>query len=467
MNPIKAFYNRRNDRLKARGAQVRYDYDRPSEDYDWITINGVHTPIDDAGNISGGAGGKFNGKKYTGSKMQRSKKRQEKVGGGSFKLDKSKIKSKILADAVKKFEKENGRLPDQMDMHELAYLNFGIARNKARKIQSEYRSKYGLSSTNYAEHAEAMEERIKKAEENRDTFERDDPEWERWNTQVERGREHLQQYLDDPDYPKHKKEWDKVKSTVELIDSAREDAKAFLVNKGKNFKSAEEAGAWMEVSGWVKEPAEDKKYPKGYGATPTVSIRNMNRDFAVATAEAIGTFQKAFPKFSGVVSEIALRGMGFGDMGGYQPDIGSVEFASGYFSIDTIAHGRACYDHNVGEGHFPKNTTIDSVPYHEFTHAMEEEMYKFDFRKGKNILGDKRPADVVLDRVSRKLNLLPAETKKKVSKYAEREYWQRPEYVNTEFLAEALSEAYTSPTPRPVAVAAREEFEKLYHEVYD
>ena len=138
MNHIIDDYNRRKKRLARRG--IRLDWERPSEDYDWITINGVHTPIDDGGNIAGGAGGKFKGNKYTGSKMQRSKKRQAKVSSGSsFKLDKKSIKNKRLLKDVNDYAKaHDGQLPDRETMDEFSSLNFGAARLKLKKVQDAY-----------------------------------------------------------------------------------------------------------------------------------------------------------------------------------------------------------------------------------------------------------------------------------------------------------------------------------------
>ena len=462
MDKIKAFYNRRNRRLARRDCGIKHNYDRASDDYDWITINGAHVPINKNGTIVGGAEGEFKGEKYTGSKAE---KNSEK---GSFKLNKSAVKSKTLKKAVSNYEKEHdGQLPGQMEMHDLAYTNLGVARMKARRIQNEYARKYGFFTINHAEQAEWLERKIEEAGPLRDSFDRSDPEWQRWEDNIQKARETLQEHLDDPDYEKHKKDWNKLKGVVEIIDSAKDDAKAFLVNKGKDFKSAEEAGAWIEVSGWVEDPGDDKQNPKEYGTYSNVSIRNMARSFACATAGAIDVFQKKFPKLQAVVTEVALRGMSDGDMGGFDPALCAVEYASGYFSIDMIGRGTRTYEKNVRDGHFPAGTTIDSVPYHEFTHAMEEQFKIYDGNKGKGILGNKRPADVVLERVSKRLNLQPAEAKAKVSIYALREYPERQEYDNAEFLAEALSEAYTSPTPRAVAKAAQEEFEKLYHEIYD
>ena len=449
---------------------MRFDYSRPSSDYDWITINGVHTPIDESGNIAGGANGKFNGKQYTGSKMQRSKKRQEKVGGasGGFKLDKSKIKSKSLSKAVEKYAKEhNGELPSQLEMHDLAFLNLGASRMKARKIQNEYNRKYGIFTVNQAEAAEKLEKKIEEAYSLRDSFDKDDPEWERWDESINRAKARLQEHLDDPDYEKHKKDWERVKKVVDLIDSSREDAKAFLVNKGREFKTAEEVGAWLEVSGWVRDLDDNKNDPANYGEYRTVSINRMDTKFAGALAETIGTFQKDYPKLKDVVTEIALRGMEVGDMGGFDPGTDGIEFASGFFSMENIGRANRVYEERAKTGHFPKGTTVESVGHHEFTHAMEAVMERYDARDGKNVLKGMRPADVVLERVCSKLNLIPIEAKVKVSGYALRDYPSRPEYANTEFLAEAMSEAYTSPNPRPVAVAVREEFTRLYHEIYD
>ena len=75
---IKEYKLRRANRLLERMDSARYDYDRPTDDYDWITIRGQHTPIED-GNIAGGIGGKFKGQKYTGTKMQQSKKRLQRL----------------------------------------------------------------------------------------------------------------------------------------------------------------------------------------------------------------------------------------------------------------------------------------------------------------------------------------------------------------------------------------------------
>ena len=75
---ITEYRKRRAERILNRMDSARYDYDRPTDDYDWITIKGQHTPIDD-GHIVGGIGGKFKGKAYTGSKMQQSKKRMQKL----------------------------------------------------------------------------------------------------------------------------------------------------------------------------------------------------------------------------------------------------------------------------------------------------------------------------------------------------------------------------------------------------
>lgn len=78
LTDIEEFYKRRNQRLKNRGKSVRFDYEKDSSAYDWITISGVHTPIDDNGNI---AGGQFKGNHYTGEKMNRSAKRAASIGG--------------------------------------------------------------------------------------------------------------------------------------------------------------------------------------------------------------------------------------------------------------------------------------------------------------------------------------------------------------------------------------------------
>ena len=467
MNHIIDYYNRRKKRLARRG--IRFDWERPSEDYDWITINGVHTPIDDGGNIAGGAGGKFKGNKYTGAKMQRSKKRQAKVSGGSasFKLDRNKIKSKKLLKDVDNYAKEHdGQLPDKDTMADITGLHYAAAKMKLRKIQDDFKKKYGFHKTNLAESAGSFERRIEDAKKNRDTFEKTDPEWERWNERIEQAQLHLQEYYNDPEYEAHKKDYDRLKKAVEAADSARQDAKAFLVNKGRKFKTAEDAANWLEVSGWISDSSYNTQYPTQYGRLPSVSIDSMSPKFAGGICEAIGQFQNKFSKLSNVLTAVSLIDMWPGEMGGYDPETSRMEFASSYYSLNDMHRGEDSYNENVRKGHFPKGTTTYSVPFHEMTHAVEDKINDYD-RNNEGKLGGRKVSDIVLERVSKRLNLMPAETKAKVSRYAMREYPTRPEYANVEFLAEAISEAYTSESPREVARLAAEEFEKIYHEIFD
>ena len=234
-----------------------------------------------------------------------------------------------------------------------------------------------------------------------------------------------------------------------------------MYNKGNGFRSTAEVGAYVESTGWVSEvTAEDILNRK----KTNVHIDSMSLEFAVPFANAIDTFSNSFPKMSDVCSAVFTDYLERGAIGCYSDDSHVVSFGANYVAKGEYAKGSAEYRRFASTGQFPKGTELGSTAYHEITHAMENRMKRDD---KKNALDGREPSTIILERVQDKLNDHDIFFKRKVSLYAEREYWGQPEWKDAEFLAEAMAEAYTSKTPRPIAVAVREEWEKLYHEVYD
>ena len=471
---IEQFYKRRNRRLKRRGSDVRFDYARPSEDYDWITINGVHTPIDDNGNISGGAGGKFNGKKYTGSKMQRSKKRTERVGTGTKKVGVADIKGKGLAKKVQAYmDSHGGEMPDKNTMHSYSYSEYKKARNALEKAREEYSDKY-LGVENLVERIERInnnsewnrislerwEKTLKEAQTEDDTAEATE-EVEYYKDRIAKNDEKVEELKRDPNYTRHEKDYKRVAECARDVKRAMEDNAQFMFNKGSSFKSPEEVGAYLDASGWFEPITEDdiinRRMTRAY-------IGDMNINFAVSVADAVDSFGKDFPKMKEVCRSIGTGNPGNGIVGYYSDGSHDIEFSDTYVSKERYAEEKRDYQASVRSGHFPKGTDIGSSAHHEFTHAMENRMQRDD---KKNVLDGKSPSTVVLERVQDKLNDHSIFFKEKVSRYAAKEYPAFPEWKDAEFLAEAMSEAYTSKAPRDIARAVREEFTKLYHEIYD
>ena len=463
---IRQFHKRRAERLRKRG--VRFDYDRPSDDYDWITINGVHTPIDEAGTISGGASGKFNGKKYTGTKMQRSKKRQEKVGGSkqTAKVDVNSIKNKRLKSQVEEYVKtHNGELPDKVQMHDYSYSAYDEAIKTMHETWDAFADKYrGVSKKNLAQEVARLEETKKSLTE---TIERHKDDEEAVKT--------LQENIDECDrkiteikktrgYKKHESDFNNYMDSIQAVIDAKEDNKAFMYNKGDAFKNVGEVTAYLDTTGFFSETDfDDVRYWKHVS---NISVEGMDKGFAVSMANAAETFRADFPKMNPPAYSLRFGALDYGAIGQYDPDDGSVWFAESYTSAENIKYGEKTYKEGLKSGHHPKGTSFGSSAYHEFVHAMDMRMKKDD---RKNICGDELPSTILFERVRDKISpgTYPDSFKMKVSKYAARYYPGKSLYDNMEFLAEAMSEAYTSEAPREIARVTKEEFTKLYHEIYD
>ena len=467
MDAIREFYNRRNKRLEERGVQVRYDYDRPSEDYDWITINGVHTPIDDAGNISGGAGGKFNGKKYTGSKMQRSKKRTAKVGAGAKKVSLKDIKGKALQKRLKSYmDEHDGQMPDKDGLHDLSYYAYGHAAIELQKKVDKFRQKYrGASNYNLALRLEETEESRDRLAQMAKTADAEDNKFIK-----ERLAEYdkkIDEIKKDPKFTRHEKDWKSLNKAIDAVFDAKQDTKALMYNKGENFGSSLEAQAYLETTGWFPEVSRTDMWQ--WDHTSNLDIATMSPKFAGGFATAVDTFRTAFPKLSEdryVLQSLKMGYLDYGSMGGYSPADNGIIFSESYYTPSKIKYGESNYTKDVKSGFHPQGTTLVATAYHEITHAMEYCMKEHD-RTGKQALKGRAPSMIIFERVQDRLGDHSYNFKSKVSRYAERSYAGEPDTVDIEFLAEAMAEAYNSKTPRPIAVAVREEWEKLYHEVYD
>jgi len=239
-----------------------------------------------------------------------------------------------------------------------------------------------------------------------------------------------------------------------------------MYNKGDKFTDASEVAAYIDASGWTEPVSKnDVLY---WRKSSNVSIEDMDIRFAVPLANAVETFKGEFPKLTNVASKIRTNFLGPSVLGSYDTDSHEVEFSNQHVSKYHYEEGLNKFKDSIASKFHPPGTDIGYTAYHELVHAMEERMYLDDHDyHGKNVLGSKRPSDVILERVQNKLNDHSLFFKEKVSGYAARTYAGYPERENMEFLAEAMSEAYTSKTPREIAVAVREEFTKLYHEIYD
>lgn len=102
---IKQFKQRRAARIISRLDSANR-MDKDTEDYQWITVNGAHVPIDDAGNVQGGANGALKGKNFNKAKKYAAGdfSHIEKKGSAAGKSQPTKDMSKEASEMLKTYE---------------------------------------------------------------------------------------------------------------------------------------------------------------------------------------------------------------------------------------------------------------------------------------------------------------------------------------------------------------------------
>ena len=465
MDHVKDFYNRRNERMARRGKDLRFDYDRPSDDYDWITINGVHTPIDDAGNIAGGAGGKFTGKKYTGTKMQRSKKRATKTSGGGLSTAATVRKhSDHFEKRLEAWKKKNkGNEPDKDALHTISCDAYREAFRDFKREREEFNKCSAYSGGNLAlavaEHERAIEHLEKEMAE-------DTSGATGYKRSIEQYKRIIERTKEDSNYESDKKVYDKMMAAASALEEARVDASEYMYNKGENFKNASEAKAYLEASGWLTTYNTSFMLRFNRNSLSDINISKGSMKSIASITNAVEAYKTDFPNMKEVIGGLGIVPMKDNSYGHCKYG-NTVELSEKYFEPQRLNgfDAKSEYEHDVKSGFHPKGTTLYSVAYHEIAHAMDHKMVSND-KKG--VLQGAMPSEVVFKRVFEKLGggRYEEEFKESVSRYAERTYPSDPKQDYVEFFAEAMCEAYCSENPRDVARAVREEFTNLYHEIY-
>lgn len=104
-NKITKFKQRRAARIMSRLDSANR-MDKGTEDYQWITVKGSHVPIDEAGNVQGGANGALKGKNFSKAKKYAAGdfSHIEKKGSTAGKSQPTKDMSKEASEMLKTYE---------------------------------------------------------------------------------------------------------------------------------------------------------------------------------------------------------------------------------------------------------------------------------------------------------------------------------------------------------------------------
>lgn len=234
----------------------------------------------------------------------------------------------------------------------------------------------------------------------------------------------------------------------------------------KDCETSEDVNDYIRARGYIRGDGES-----ALESDTKVDIGKMKVDRARALAEQLDKLAEDYPWFNGRFRGLSCDPDDPGTLGSYHPKTGMVNFAEGYYGESGDIEGT--FEKNVASGFHPQGVDYRSIVDHEMTHAMEDIIN--DTSSGKQ-----KAADIVMRRVAKRMGLSASPEdqqtiREMVSRYAGHNYGAYRDRLgklhtsskygkNTEFLAEAMSEARCSENPREVSAMVREEFEKLMRE---
>lgn len=430
--------------------------DKPSA---WITLEeGQHVPLDENGIALGGAGGWAKGKDFSHA-MTSEKKREWEKQGWSPENSRERLEADRQAS-----RKEAGALYDEFELRKFKYEM--LKRSVKSEREDVERRKQLLADVEkdpsickqfgYSrpeDFKRVLLEDLKFYEEERKKHEAGLPVAEReyndireryWREQIKRNAATRELFKSAED----------CKTAKDVQDYLR--AKEFF-GKSEDDPQERDGRVYFE-EGEIDDPAAvemAKNVDKFIEEFPFMRDRLDGMECSRHTQQRIGTY--AYVDSDGTKFKMC-------------PDFWRLE--------EKIARA---WEEDVKEKFHPPGVSYAAIPLHEYTHAMEHVV-------NRRLGGDKRASDIVMERVCRRLNggkysdndQIPVWMA--VSKYC---YEQNPgvglmygrdgkpygynevkEYGrNTEWLAESMSEALGSKTPRKIARMCKEEFDKLVKEV--
>ena len=250
------------------------------------------------------------------------------------------------------------------------------------------------------------------------------------------------------------------------------------------FKSVEDCEFASDVTDYLRAKGYFVGERGKFDADIDVNLDDMTTDYAKKIGGQIEKVFTDYPQFTGLIKGVDCHDMTnepfMDNVYGYSQPSNGGKVSLNYAYFKPGGYIEKSYDKCVNDNFHPPGTTYESIVDHEFTHSMEN-IINDRLNKGRPV-GGQRAADIVMRRVQERLDGSYNKGNEdfyrlQVSEYAlknqglERDADGKLIRVNTayggntEWLAEAMAEARTSKSPRDIAVAVREEFEKLMREV--
>ncbi len=271
----------------------------------------------------------------------------------------------------------------------------------------------------------------------------------------------------------------------EYEESIKERDKAVLeaYDSPADCKTSQEATDYLRAKGYFRKDGEDR-----FRSDQRIDIAKMTPDHGIAYAQQIDRMMKDYPWLKGEVDSVVCHDFSGKKTlkGTYGYALGTnVSFAEGFYGdnkhIPKNFQGDAVelYKKDVKDGYHPAGTDYIGVVDHEITHVMEKVVKRKAEEKGIELL-EGRVSNTIMQRVQERLYGKYSKKKEdkirsaisgycvdnKGVKYNSLGYAKENKQYgrNTEWLAEAMTEARCSEHPSETAIAVKEEFEKLMKE---
>ena len=300
-------------------------------------------------------------------------------------------------------------------------------------------------------------------------LERAQNRYNQWNDALKQKEQALQDVMDrDPS-----KEYESAHQEYDRLAAKRNEAVLRMFPTAEACQTSDDVDDFLRAKEIFRKDGEHH-----YDADKKVNLVSMDIKHSKVIADRLDQFMTDYPKLKGEFGGIDCH-----DMSNERGCENAYAYCRSHttrevcFNEKEFGHGvesKYSKEKDAVSGWHPPGTNTASIIDHEYTHAIEKVL--------RERLGTRsKISDIVMKRAMKAVDgkydkEREHEVRASVSQYANDnkgyfwdkrtgKYRENKEYGrNTEFLAEAMEEARSSPNPRPYAVAVRKEMEKLMKE---
>ncbi len=480
----------------------------------WVTIKGTHVLIDKEGTPQGEVGKKIR------ATLKKSKNKNAPAGPVSaFSKKCDELRKKNMASPEKSADWTAKKNDAEFHIRQTEEL-LKKAQEDLKDIEGVM-EEYGCGGKDLDgidKYYDELDKEIDSLYDKLDTLDYGSEEYDRLNGEIDKKNEDFAK-IDEARmmYPNLEKAQKRVNDiTGELDKSQRElerlkkedpgmlrgeDAKEYeeaAEQRNKEvldtFKSVSDCKTSQDVTDYLRAKGYFRKDGESaYAADMRTDLTKMKPVYAKACAGQIESIMEDYPWFKGYMEGVDCHD--FLNDDGKVPGVKKEDLANAYgyadgrhFSFAEGFFGEAdavqeefrhdpekTYREDMDHGYHPKGTDYRAAVDHEMTHIMEKAIEENAKKKGMELYGGSI-ANTVMKRVQEKLYgeydpEKEAKVRFEVSKYAFSNKWVQgktavdPQMRNSEWLAEAMSDARCSTSPGKVSLAVKETLEELMKEV--